>query len=49
MLLGGVLRLLVPVALPGVVEERFLVVVDKVATTPKNYPRKPGIPGKKPL
>ena len=47
--LGGVLRLLVPVALPGVAEERFLVVVDKVATTPKNYPRKPGIPGKKPL
>jgi len=48
-LLGGVLRLLIPVTLPGVVEERFLVVVDKFTSTPKNYPRKPGIPGKKPL
>ena len=49
LLLGGVLRQLVPVSLPGVAEERYLVVVDKVAATPKNYPRKPGIPIKKPL
>jgi 16S rRNA (guanine527-N7)-methyltransferase len=49
LLLGGVLRRLVPVSLPGVAEERYLVVVDKVAATPKNYPRKPGIPIKKPL
>jgi 16S rRNA (guanine527-N7)-methyltransferase len=48
-ILGGVLKQLVPVTLPGVAEERFLVVVDKVAATPLNYPRKSGIPGKKPL
>ena len=48
-ILGGTLKQLVPVTLPGVAEERFLVVVDKVAATPVNYPRKPGIPGKKPL
>ena len=48
-LLGGEVRQLVPVTLPGVVEERHLVVVDKVAATPPGYPRKPGIPGKKPL
>jgi 16S rRNA (guanine527-N7)-methyltransferase len=35
--------------LPGVVEERHLVLVDKVATTPPRYPRKPGVPAKKPL
>ena len=48
-LLGGEVRQLIPVTLPGVVEERHLVVVDKVATTPPGYPRKPGIPTKKPL
>ena len=49
MLLGGQMRQLLPVALPGVVEERYLVVVDKVAATPPQYPRKPGVPAKKPL
>jgi len=48
-LLGGRMRKLIPVALPGVVEERYLVVVDKVAATPPQYPRQPGIPAKKPL
>ncbi len=48
-LLGGSLRQLIPVALPGVAEERALVVVDKVAATPPAYPRRPGIPAKKPL
>jgi len=48
-LLGGELRQLVPVTLPGVVEERHLVLVDKVAATPPGYPRKPGVPGKKPM
>jgi len=48
-LLGGEVRQLVPVTLPGVVEERHLVVVDKVATTPPGYPRKPGVPARKPL
>lgn len=48
-LLGGHLRQLVPVMLPGVAEDRFLVLVDKVAATPPLYPRRVGIPQKKPL
>jgi 16S rRNA (guanine527-N7)-methyltransferase len=48
-LLGGHLRQLIPVTLPGVVEERYLVMVDKTAATPRTYPRLPGTPAKKPL
>ncbi len=48
-ILGGCTRQLVPVTLPGVADERFLVIVDKVAATPPQYPRKPGVPAKKPL
>ncbi len=48
-LLGGELRQLFSVALPGVVEDRFLVVVNKVAATPRMYPRQVGIPAKRPL
>lgn len=47
--LGGHLRQLFPVTLPGVAEERYLVVVDKVAATPRGYPRKVGTPAKRPL
>jgi 16S rRNA (guanine527-N7)-methyltransferase len=48
-LLGGHLRQLIPVTLPGVVEERYLVIIDKVAATPNGYPRRVGIPSKHPL
>jgi len=48
-ILGGRTRQLLPVSLPGITDERYLVVVDKVAATPPQYPRKPGIPAKKPL
>jgi 16S rRNA (guanine527-N7)-methyltransferase len=48
-LLGGKLKQLIPVNLPSVVEDRYLVVVEKVAATPPKYPRKPGIPMKQPL
>ena len=47
--LGGRLRKVIPVLLPGVVEERFLVIVDKVAVTGRDYPRKAGTPTKHPL
>jgi 16S rRNA (guanine527-N7)-methyltransferase len=47
--LGGHLRQLLPVTLPGVAEERYLVVIDKVAATPNGYPRKVGTPSKRPL
>lgn len=48
-ILGGHLRKLTPVELPGVAEERFLVVVDKIAATPQDYPRRVGVPAKTPL
>lgn len=48
-LLGGKLKQLIPVELPGVADERYLVLVDKVAATPPKYPRKAGIPMKTPL
>jgi len=48
-LLGGRLRQLVKVHLPGVAEDRYLVIIDKVAATPPNYPRRVGLPAKKPL
>jgi 16S rRNA (guanine527-N7)-methyltransferase len=48
-LLGGHLRQLLPVTLPGVSEERYLVVIDKIAATPQAYPRRVGVPTKKPL
>lgn len=47
--LGGQLREIIPVELPGVTETRHLIVVDKVAATPETYPRRPGIPAKRPL
>ncbi len=48
-ILGGRVNKLVQVELPGVVEERFIVVVDKVAGTPEEYPRRTGAPAKNPI
>src|SRR5215207_1607087 len=48
-LLGGKLSQLIPVNLPGVADDRYLVLVNKVAATPPKYPRKPGIAAKQPL
>ena len=47
--LGGEIKQILPVELPRVAEPRYLIVVDKVACTPEKYPRKPGIPAKRPL
>jgi 16S rRNA (guanine527-N7)-methyltransferase len=47
--LGGHLQKLVPVTLPGVADERYLVVIEKVAATPSGYPRRVGLAAKKPL
>ena len=47
--LGGQLKQVVPVELPGVVETRYLVVLEKIAATPEAYPRRPGVPSKNPL
>lgn len=48
-LLGGKLKQLIPVHLTGVADDRYLVLVDKVAATPPKYPRKAGLPMKAPL
>jgi 16S rRNA (guanine527-N7)-methyltransferase len=48
-LLGGELRRVVPIELPGLPEDRSLVVVEKVGPTPEKYPRRTGMPGKRPL
>jgi len=47
--LGGLVRELKEVSLPGQRERRVLVVIDKVTPTPKAYPRRAGIPAKRPL
>jgi 16S rRNA (guanine527-N7)-methyltransferase len=46
--LGGRIVAVEQVQLPGV-EPRSLVVVEKVATTPPEYPRAAGVPAKRPL
>ena len=48
-ILGGRIRQLIPVQLPRVAETRYLVVMSKEAATPEVYPRRPGIPSKRPL
>lgn len=47
--LGGRLTKLIPVEIPGLVETRVLVLIDKVAQTPDGYPRGRGLPRKHPL
>ncbi len=48
-MLGGRMAQIIPVELPRVPETRYLVVMDKVAATPAGYPRRPGVPLKRPL
>jgi 16S rRNA (guanine527-N7)-methyltransferase len=48
-ILGGRVAQLIPLELPQIVETRYLVLIDKVAATPVKYPRRPGIPEKRPL
>lgn len=36
-------------ALPGIEEEAVVVIVEKIAPTPTEYPRRPGIPKQEPL
>ncbi|MCH8827229.1 MAG: 16S rRNA (guanine(527)-N(7))-methyltransferase RsmG, partial [Chloroflexi bacterium] len=47
-LLGGRLKEVIPVAQKGL-ENRALVVVEKISRTPDRYPRRAGIPSKRPL
>ncbi len=48
-LLGGKLKKLIPVNLPGIADDRFLVLAEKVAATPPKYPRNAGVAAKSPL
>ena len=48
-ILGGRVRQVMRVEVPGLAEIRNLVVLEKVARTPQAYPRRPGMPAKRPL
>jgi 16S rRNA (guanine527-N7)-methyltransferase len=48
-LLGGELEHIIPVNLPGIKDERYLVVIKKISPTPDRFPRRVGIPSKRPL
>jgi 16S rRNA (guanine527-N7)-methyltransferase len=48
-LLGGRVQQLITVELPRVPETRYLVVMEKTAATPSEYPRRAGMPTRKPL
>ena len=47
--LGGAVREVRWVDVPGLDREHALVVLDKLSPTPPRYPRRPGIPRKRPL
>ncbi len=47
--LGGRLSKVEKINLEGLDDERYLVVIDKVRPTPEKYPRRPGMPEKRPL
>jgi len=48
-ILGGELREVKRVLVPGIAEPRSLVVYLKVRPTPHDYPRRPGLPTRRPL
>ena len=48
-LLGGQLDEVLPVQIEGLSPERRLIVIRKTDPTPTKYPRRPGIPAKRPL
>jgi 16S rRNA (guanine527-N7)-methyltransferase len=47
--MGGSLREVKPVLLPELGDQRCLVIIDKVRPTPPAYPRRPGLPVKRPV
>jgi 16S rRNA (guanine527-N7)-methyltransferase len=47
--LGGELQQVKRVTLPGVTEDRFLITIGKNAITPEKFPRRVGVPSKRPL
>ncbi len=47
--LGGEVIQILPLELPRIVETRYLLVVRKIAAAPARYPRRAGIPSKRPI
>lgn len=47
--LGGQVGEITPVVVPGLEGARHLVVLKKVSPSPSKYPRRPGMPAKRPL
>ena len=47
--LGGEVQKEFAMTLPGTADQRKIIVIDKVTATPPKYPRRPGLPNKKPL
>jgi len=48
-ILGGNLREVKKIDLEEFTDERQLIIIDKVTSTPEKYPRRPGIPAKRPI
>jgi len=48
-LLGGYLREVRRLDMEEFSDERHLIIIDKVSPTPQKYPRRPGIPAKRPI
>ena len=48
-ILGGKIDQVLPVEVPGLDAKRHLIVIRKRKPTPKQYPRRPGLPAKKPI
>lgn len=47
--MGGKIKEIVNFTLPETDMERSLIIIQKIKATPKSYPRKAGVPNKKPL
>ena len=48
-IMGGSQPRVKRIELGELADERYLVIVDKIARTPEKYPRRPGIPAKRPI
>ena len=47
--MGGELRKIIGIHLNDYPEGRILMIIDKISHTPPEYPRRPGMPAKKPI
>ena len=47
--LGGKMDSVIPISLPNGMGERTLIHIRKITPTPEKYPRRPGVPKKKPI